>query len=414
MASRLSFDVHCHVMTLARPALGPFLDALARRKMDYLMSQVAAPTFLLFSLLRRGGDAARNFLSVADNDPAGQFMLMEDDLAGSFGPPADPELAVAARALVGRSRDDRWLVCPQAMDFSRPVDAPAACRYPAQPRKPLEEAVREILAGVSAYRRERPWGRLVIRPFLGMDPTWLGPGRTEEVLDRYFRSYAKGRQAQLAAFRDARRWRGNPLRPPRNAFAGVKLYPPLGFDPWPEDRRARDAVRVLYSYCERRGIPITVHCDDQGYRVIAHELAELYTAPERWSRVFTDYPELSVNFAHFGRRYLPAARGDTRERWSRTIVGYMERLPGVYADVAFNGTERAYWNELGSFMAGLSDSAEAVVRRRLLFGSDFLINLTKSQSYLDYVAGFMASGLDQELKSAMLERNPAGFLFGDE
>jgi len=26
----------------------------------------------------------------------------------------------------------------------------------------------------------------------------------------------------------------------------------------------------------------------------------------------------------------------------------------------------------------------------------------------------MASGLDQELKSAMLERNPAGFLFGDE
>ena len=36
-------------------------------------------------------------------------------------------------------------------------------------------------------------------------------------------------------------------------FAGIKLYPPLGFDPWPsENREELDKVRFLYSECIRK------------------------------------------------------------------------------------------------------------------------------------------------------------------
>jgi len=413
---KLLVDVHCHVMTLARPAITPFLAALGKRGLEALYSQVAAPGYLLMSLFRRGTKGAGALLAVMENDPAGLLGVVEDDLRGVFrvadSPPAVAEGSPAGIDFFGQ-RMDRWLLAPLVMDFSREIGARSDDYYARPPRKPLREAVLEMLAGIARYRRERPDGLLVVRPFLGIDPAAHGPTETEALLDRYFSGFERGRKAQLSAFHRTQRWSGDPERPPANAFAGVKLYPPLGFHPWPREPSARDAVSVLYRFCEPRGIPLTVHCDDQGYRSVGIEEALQATDPAAWAPVFAEHPDLVVDFAHFGERYLPPGQGETPDSWTRAIVGLMRRLPGVYADVSFNGSDPAYWNRLARFLDDLTLVDADEVRKRLLFGTDFFLNLTKTRSYLDYVRGFMDGPLDRELVKAMMTTNPERFLFGE-
>jgi len=424
---RLLYDIHCHAMTLARPALGRFVDAFLAGGLESFFSQVAAPGYLVSAMALNGGDTIRNLLAAVENDPVALIELIEDDLAGVYarslaaapsssaqgriGPKATeaPILGPQGLALLGESWD-AYLICPLLMDFgARAVGT--STYYSAPPRKALEEGVREILAGMAGYRRERPNGRLVVRPFLGIDPGGRGAAATEAALDRYFAGYSRRPAAQLSAFKAAARWKGDARRPPRGSFAGIKLYPPLGFDPWPQDPGELDATRLLYAFCERRGVPIVVHCDDQGYRTIGLGKAMAVTDPGRWYAVLSEYPELIVDFAHFGERYLGRPRD--RESWTRTIVALMDRYPGVYADVAFNGCDPGYWSRLERFLDSLPARAADRARSRLLFGTDFVISLAKSRSYRDYVVDFASGPLDAALKRAMMAENPGRYLMGD-
>ncbi len=407
-------DVHCHVMTLARPSIGSLVDNATHHSLDSLYSQVAAPGFMLLSLLHRGGTAMRNLLSVVENDPAGMLMLMEDDLAGLFGahtdPPVKPLFPGVQAELFGELWDS-WLLCPQLVDFSAAAHVQPEVYYSRQSRKPLIEAIREMFTAIAGYRRERPKGRLVVRPFLGIDPGPLTLGQTEDLLYRYLGSYSRKEKAQLAAFRAMKGWKGDPHKPPHNAFAGIKLYPPLGFDPWPDPAEARDKVRLMYGFAERSRIPVTVHCDDEGYRTIPLSLSHRRTEPDRWFGILEEFPELFVNFAHFGHRYL--AVGDAKDAWSRTIMELMVRYPGVYADVSFVGAEPGYWEHLARLLDGLPGTLADSVRPRLMFGTDFFLCLGKCRSYLDYLRGFEGCCLDRQLKQAMIHDNPHGFLFGN-
>jgi hypothetical protein len=407
------FDIHCHIMTLARFCLGPFIDVAAEHSIESIYSQVAAPGFLLLSLLRNGGQAMRNVLSVVENDPGGMIRLMEDDLAGAFGRADElhrlPLVSGNGLELLGETWEG-WVICPLVMDFSRTHGDQPDIYYARPSRKPIAENVREILAGISGYRRERPAGRFIIRPFLGIDPGSMTLRETETMLHHYFGGYAGSERSQLAAFRATARWKGDPAKPPRNAFAGIKLYPPMGFDPWPDPAEARDKVRLLYGFAEKRRIPITVHCDDQGYRTIALSASHRHTEPGRWHDILAEFPDLIVNFAHFGQRYL--ALGDEKNAWSRTIMDMMVRWPGVHADVSFNGGDAGYWETIARLLDALPAAEVDQVRQRLLFGTDFYLCLGKTRSYLDYVRDFSESALDSGLKRAMLHDNPARFLFG--
>ncbi len=409
---KILFDVHCHTMSLARPAIGRFVDAFFGGGLQSFFSQVAAPGYILNSITRNGGETLRNLLAVVENDPAELLALIEDDLAGAFLPPDSGERAVIGSTGLKllHERWDAWLVCPLLMDFgARSVGG--SVYYSSPPKKTIDEGVREILAGISGYRNARPDGRLIVRPFLGIDPGARGAAETELALYTYFSSYSKRRPSQLSSFRASVRWKGDPGRPPRSSFAGVKLYPPLGFNPWPGNRDELDAVRLLYGFCERRGIPLAVHCDDQGFRTIPLDRAMRLTDPAQWLTILNEYPGLIVDFAHFGERYL--GRIKDRSDWTTSIIGLMERFPGVYADVAFNGCDAQYWTKLARLLDGLGAEAANTVRSRLLFGTDFVINLMKTRSYLDYVRDFADGPLDMELKRSMINGNPARFLFGE-
>ncbi len=52
-----------------------------------------------------------------------------------------------------------------------------------------------------------------------------------------------------------------------NIFAGIKLYPPLGFEPWPNNSEELTKVELLYDTCIKQNIPVIPHCSTGGFLV---------------------------------------------------------------------------------------------------------------------------------------------------
>jgi hypothetical protein len=109
----------------------------------------------------------------------------------------------------------------------------------------------------------------------------------------------------------------DPLRHVKRAvetlgFAGVKLYPPLGFRPLGNEettfelaKRAPEGggsaldgpLRMLYGWCESNDVPIKAHANNS---IEAATCSGLKASPANWGPVFDEFPSLRVNLAHFG------------------------------------------------------------------------------------------------------------------
>ncbi len=185
-------------------------------------------------------------------------------------------------------------------------------------------------------------------------------------------------------------------------FAGIKLYPPLGFDPWPEENNSElEKVRFLYSECIRRNIPITVHCSDRGY-ITSPDAYELTDPSKRWKKVLSrpEFKDLRINFAHLGTQH------NGKEEWQKTILNYFETNQSVYTDCSCQTPHKADYEKVMKIMNSDNES-------RILFGSDYVINLIWSESYNEYLYNFIQTNhLDDRQKELMCEINPEKFLFG--
>ncbi|MEI6387597.1 MAG: amidohydrolase family protein [Spirochaetota bacterium] len=410
MDSLLFVDVHCHVFGLSHPDFLGYLEWLRHRRFEAIYSQVSSPNFVLASLVSKGGARFRNFLAVLERESEEILELIEDDLLGLFAKAGDPEALVQdGRLRIGDLEFSRILVVPLVIDFGRRQDFPTGNYYDRQPQKHVERQVDDLLEGIAAYRRSRPGGLLEIRPFLGVNTACRGMDDLCSILETSFQGWEPGEGDSTLTFASmAGCSSGNT---PDVAFAGVKLYPPLGFDPWPVDGQERDKADFLFGFCERRGIPIVTHCDDQGLRSVPLEEAWTIGSPERWKEPLARHPELRVDFAHFGMRYANP-KGEASERsWSRTIMAYMREYPGVYADISFNGCDPDYYPQLLELLES-EDRGGVAIADRLLFGTDFPMSLLKSRSYSDYLRGFSDPGLPDELKLRLCSINPQRFLFG--
>jgi predicted TIM-barrel fold metal-dependent hydrolase len=127
---------------------------------------------------------------------------------------------------------------------------------------------------------------------------------------------------------------------PDAKFAGVKLYAPAGFSPTDPVLMGNSTQQGVYGFCVENKIPITVHNSDAGFACLStilnvrghvylnHAVTELNgpikfhnrlfslrikevsrAIPERakvlnhpkiWALVLEKYPDLTINFAHFG------------------------------------------------------------------------------------------------------------------
>lgn len=199
-------------------------------------------------------------------------------------------------------------------------------------------------------------------------------------------------------------------------FAGIKLYPPLGFDPWPIEEAPshikEEGVKVLYLYqfCQDRGIPITVHCSPGGF--VADRDFMIKSDPKKWVQVLKAYPELYVNFAHFG---IPDDYSDKEiPGWTKTILELIDKFNHVYADVSCRGMSREFYKRLDSWIQEWcreNKKKQGKIDEHILFGSDFSIHLTKIDSYSRYLSNFFSADLDNETVRRYAVENPWRFLF---
>ncbi|NVK27420.1 MAG: amidohydrolase family protein [Flavobacteriia bacterium] len=277
-----------------------------------------------------------------------------------------------------------------------------------------------------------------------------------ELLDKYFGDAPPSMQT-LENNQTA--WTGKMDDVGRGVFLGVKLYPPLGFDPYPDGtpdinpRKAR--VLYLYSFCAQRGIPLTVHTSSGGFQLMSKERHKLYTSPERWLPVMDRFPNLRINFAHCG---IQNADMDSDHEWKKVLF---ERIickavkphgmssaewaslldnpntdpseiawsnPNAYADLSdLLNTKEAYKQfSRGMRALDLTEVQWKHLRSRLLFGSDFMINLRECASYVDYISQYTKNKYgvwadvngdklkfdDDEFRFQMAHTNPMRFHFG--
>ena len=133
----------------------------------------------------------------------------------------------------------------------------------------------------------------------------------------------------------------------KGVFKGIKMYPPLGYLP------THPNLQPIFEYCSQYDVPITLHCSEGGlqnfrsanyvkswegnnhledFQASDGNKSRYYTAPEKWLPVLSKWPDLRLNFAHFGGGDKLDS-GDTG--WLEAIINMIRKHPNVYADISY-------------------------------------------------------------------------------
>ena len=185
-------------------------------------------------------------------------------------------------------------------------------------------------------------------------------------------------------------------------FAGVKLYPSLGYSV------DLASLEPLYDYCVANDVPLLMHCNQGGFFATAQDPARC--EPRIWEPTLKKYPGLRICFAHCGGDDFVASSGfGAADSWANQILGLMDRFEHVYADIAFHTApmeggeaERVYFENL---LAILSDANRG---SRILFGSDaWLVRQRISEeNYWE----FFRRRFDDASFAKLTDANPRRFL----
>lgn len=236
-----------------------------------------------------------------------------------------------------------------------------------------------------------------------------------------------------------------------HSIAGIKFYPPLGFNPWPEEEDKQEKIKFIYRFCNERQIPITVHAHMISFDTISKKLKEKYTDPARWINILKDYPQLKLNFAHMGMKTRENYR--SLSSWAIIILEYLKfSNHNIYTDfscLALKDWKHSFYKDLEIIIKKTADNQNILkkcnkktlkiiaeirktlsaktaggndvkgnnnhIMERILFGTDFMLHLFYNDScfdYLDYFFNRNTSFNDKE-KKLFCNINPRRFIFND-
>ncbi len=365
------YDIHMHAMNLSHPALSGLLCRRdLRNKLRYLSWSGMLGRILQKKFLER----YINMLVVMENDTASLFMLMERYLCD----PHNPIVQGSTLTLFDREYT-KIVLTPLMIDFSA-TTLDFNVHYP-PPNKPISEQVHDLINGIAKYNDKSPLHLLDIRPFMGLN-----------TLHRDLNNDLK--PLLCSHFED---------KSQDMSCAGIKVYPALGFDPWPSSRDEQHKVAYVYDFCIERGIPITAHCNRGGFVCGNPTQVEKRTHPLRWQKGLDQerFSNLKVNLAHFM----------SEKRWTPHVLRLLQRFKQVYTDISFVGANIGYYRKLGSLLRRLPSKNTACVRDRLLFGTDFMISLSRLPSYNHQYDLFIRTRhITNEDKHKICSANPKRFL----
>ena len=363
--------------------------------------------------------ASANLLVVLENDIGGGFLLMENCLRDPEAPLLRPD-----GLHIGGETYGHIVLTPLMMDFgykgNRPPcqDSPPRFRYDMVAGKPIVEQVVDVFHAVRTYAKTmsdegvsakfpalQPGTRRVfeIYPFLGLNPANYSLEKITALLTKYFHGYTARRSEFLCTMGT---FDGNIEHLGVHSFAGIKVYPPLGFDPWPEGHpEAMAKAEHLYGTCSRLGIPITAHGGKGGFVVVEANALHRIASVSKWRSVLSHFPELKVNLAHF-----PMAVGERRRQ--QEMIALVLEHRNLYVDLSCRATSETYYRRLKELLDGMMQTDVGKLENRILFGSDFPVNLMWIESYNRYLDLFSRTpSLSQAEKHLFCSVNPGRFLF---
>jgi hypothetical protein len=406
MADKTFYDIHLHTMNLSHPNLRAFIQ---RFKLTHRWLLLLAPLAIPF--VERKMITIKNLLSVMENDIGSFLLLMEDCLKGKYLKGVGTPLWQEGKLKIGGNVYTKIVLTPLMMDFGNKDTRDQTLYYSGSPQKPITEQVIDIFNGIRAYKNNPGSEKIFeIYPFMGMNTKNYDLARIKKMLDKYFKDYT-GSSDDLSA--NMGKFDGDIENIKSNFFAGIKVYPPLGFDPWPDSTEDNwkdelDKVKCLYSYCCDKKIPVTSHCSDGGFKVAPKKKRLKYSSPERWEKVLKNYPELKLNLAHFGKQGKRFGLFP-RYKWGKKILKELiPKYDNLYVDFSFTGVDAEYYKCLREILNDNHDK----LKERILFGSDFMINLLSIDSYSEYWGIFANDTyLGDSEKNEFCSVNPERFLF---
>lgn len=397
------YDTHCHLMDLSQPNIISFLDQLRLNFSDEVLVNIFSPGYMFDLKNRSPLLKVMNLLNVMEHDPASMAELIDKDLKGEFLNNSARPFYHEGNYHLRQLSYDKWILIPLTIDFNLGNSQNYNVYYNKPNNKNSVTFAEKIYKAAKIFYEKDPKTKIRIHPFVGINPKAYSFDMFKEILQQYFSSY-QGIRDNLFILGDKSFLRR------KYFFAGIKLYPPLGFNPWPSEHSEKEKVNYLYEYCQLKNIPITVHCDDGGYRVMDARRSRRMTNPKAWESVFKSFPQLKVNFAHFGRQYEKKLLVLSQSEWSNTIISLMLKYPNVYSDVSYSGNDSQFYFHLKFLLDKQSNKDKEIIEKRLMFGSDFMINLNKVKSYDKYLRIFEDSVLSDELVHSMSAINPKNFL----
>ena len=447
MQENTFYDIHMHAFNLSHPYLSPFIWRLIREirakliksrwllllSIVFILHPVLFPLCLILpafrryilTLIKRCMNQIKsmfNLLSVLENDIGSLFLLMENCLRERENP-----LLRKDGLHIGGETYTRIVLTPLMMDFgykgkTPPKEGGKARRfhYDIPAGKPIVEQVTDVFNAIKKYRSTDsseelskkypalgPGIKRVIEiyPFLGLNTKNYKLPEIERLLEKYFRDYTGSRKD---FFNNLGQFDGNIENLGSNFFAGIKVYPPLGFDPWPEGQdntEELEKVKHLYRICSEKGIPVATHGGRGGFVTVGSRELSAYTAVEKWKKILEHYPVLKLNLAHFPVNFRERKR---REDTLRLVLDH----ENVYVNVSCRAINNRYYKQLRKLIDQLSSEERLKLRSRILFGTDFAVNLMWIESYNKYTDIFAKTdALTPKEKVTFCSANPERFLF---
>ena len=368
-------DSHLHLFNIDHI---PIFTLLARLNLNLI--KIGA----LFVDLNKLRDEFEKFFTYFESDITDNIEMLTDEIDNSLNP-------IGLKALKNRDR----ILTPLIMDFEK-ISGVAHEKLKNQTQR-LVKTLRESKVVPDNYK---------ILPFLGLDPRRFkstAPGQIGSAIDNLIEECAGGLKPKNQ--------RENPARLQNGDIIGIKLYPPIGFDPYPEENNAlKKKYLAVFRHIHKLGLPLTVHCQRGSYQpngVSSNDL-EQYTNPVNWGRVLKEdgLADLRVNFAHFGgedsvkdtvawekeaENVLSKRKFEdlNKSTWTYTIINLLKQYKNAYADIsAFNYRDKKATLALAWILAldhtgELDNLGQHRLSDKLLWGSDYPMPI-REQEFNNY------------------------------
>jgi hypothetical protein len=310
------------------------------------------------------------------------------------------------------------IITPLVMDFDKIDYTPSLSKFDPKVQDVIAQT-KSLINGIKTAEETDGWPGMAAKvlPFIGVD---LRKFELPEDVERAFDSLLD----QCGGMK-SKSDRKNPDFLCNGDIIGIKLYPPIGFNPFSRVSGSSNQIfdpcfKRFYQICIDRDIPITVHCQSASgsYHAgdVSEKTADALVHARNWENVMTDpdMKTLRINFAHFGgeetiaqdvfpqpiqtpRRLDAVLLQEPRdclplESWTRALVRLLKMHKNTFADLAaFNyanwkGCLALAWllvldeSDQLNGRVGLSESeGRFKLKDKLLWGSDVPMILGESE-----------------------------------